>query len=75
MTPKLRDLVDALDAELRDVSRDEGADLGGIENTLRVMLDDIVTVRHARARRAEGVCTCGRRLEPGGQCRAGCIQQ
>ncbi len=75
MTPKLRNLCEALDAELREVSRDDGADLGSLEMQLRIWLDEIVTVRQARQRKAEGRCRCGRRLEENGTCRHGCIQQ
>mgnify|MGYP001616926276 CR=1 FL=1 len=74
MTGKLRDLVDALDAEIRDVSRNAESDLGGLEMQLRVWLEDISTVRLARARRARGRCSCGRRLEHTGKCRQGCVQ-
>ncbi len=75
MTPKLRNLCEALDAELREISRDEGVDLGSLEMQLRIWLDEIVTVRQARQRKAEGRCECGRRLEASGECRHGCIQQ
>jgi hypothetical protein len=74
VTRKLRALVDALDDELRDVSRDPDADLHGMEMQLRVWLDDTITVRQAQARRAERRCHCGRTLETDGSCRAGCIQ-
>ena len=74
MTPKLRALVDALDAELREVSRDPDADLSAVEMSVRVWLSDIEDVRKAQLLRAEGRCRCGRRLEASGQCRSGCIQ-
>ena len=74
MTPKLRAIVDKLDAELRDASRDPDADLGTIEMQLRVWLDEVVTVRQTQQRRAEGRCGCGRKLEENGTCRLGCVQ-
>ena len=74
MTPKLRALVDALDAELREVSRDPHADLSGLEMALRVWLSDLEDVLRVQRLRAEGRCRCGRRLEPTGECRQGCMQ-
>ena len=74
MTGKLRDLVDALDVELRAVSRNPYADgdLCSMEMQLRIWLDDVCAVRFARTRRAGGRCTCGRKLELDGSCRTGC---